>query len=181
MIKMLLSCGFFLTAVLLFSCQRKAIKPAAQAASANPGPSADSNPQSDPEPFTLSLAGGGGFTGRYSGFTLASDGTVKQWERSGAGADSTLWETRIPAGRIIDFRRRLEQGGALGISLQESGNMTTSVKLGVPDTVHLWSWPGAGVSESVPEPFRSWYPEVLGFCENLKSATLKDPDGPHGK
>lgn len=185
MVKALLSCGIFLSAALLPSCQRKAIQPAVPGAAATPGPSAGtahpSTLPSSPETFTLSLSSGGGFTGRYTGFTLASDGTVKEWERSGVGAESTLWETRIPADRISDFRKRLEQGGALGITLQESGNMTSLVKLQLPDTLYLWSWSGAGVSESVPEPFRSWFPEVLGFCGNLKSMTPKAQSRPPGK
>jgi hypothetical protein len=181
MIKMLFSCGLLLCAALLPSCQRKALQPAVQGSPATPGPSADSAVPVTPQPFSFSLSSGGGFTGQISGFTLASDGTVKEWERRGAGADSTLWETRIPAGRILDFRKRLEQGGAKGISLQGSGNMTTLVKLQLPDTLYLWSWSGTGVSESVPEPFRSWYPEVRGFCENLKSTTPKAPSRPHGK
>lgn len=164
MIKVLLSCGFFLSAALLPSCQRKALQPVPT-----------------PDSFTLSLSSGGGFSGRYAGFTLASDGTVKEWEKVGAGAESTLWETRIPPDRIIDFRKRLEQGGALGITLQESGNMTSLVKLRLPDTLYLWSWSGAGIGGSEPEPFRSWYPEVLGFCENLKSTTPKAQSRPLGK
>ena len=189
MVKVLLSCGLILCAALLSSCQRKAFQPAAHGSAAMPDSSSASFASVDsavpvtPEPFSFSLSSGGGFTGQVSGFTLASDGTVKEWERRGAGADSTLWETRIPAGRILDFRKRLEQGGAKGISLQGSGNMTTVVKLRLPDTLYLWSWSGAGadVAESVPEPFRSWYPEVRGFCENLKSTTPKAPSLPHGK
>ena len=192
MVKILLSCGFLLSAALLPSCQRKALQPAVPGAPAKTGqpgnpkePGQAASPDSarpvTPQPFSFSLSSGGGFTGLVSGFTLASDGTVKEWERHGGGADSTLWETRIPGDRIVEFRKRLEQGGAKGISLQGSGNMTTMVKLRLPDTLYLWSWSGAGVSESVPEPFRSWYPEVRGFCENLKDTTLKAPSRPHGK
>jgi hypothetical protein len=173
MVKVLLSCGLFLSAALLSSCQRKALPAALPAAPPAAIQAAG--------PFSLSLSSGGGFTGQYSGFTLASDGNVKQWERRGAGADSTLWETRIPADRVFDFRKRLEQGGALGISLQESGNMTTLVELRLPDTLYQWSWSGADAADAAPEPFRSWYPEVRGFCEKLKSTTLKDQSRPLGK
>jgi hypothetical protein len=181
MVKVLLSCGLLLAAALLPSCQRKALQPAVQGAPAMQAPSADSALPSASEPFTLSLASGGGFTGRYSGFSLASDGSVKEWERRGAGSDTTLWETRIPVSRILDFRKRLEQGGARAITLQGSGNRTTLVKMQLPDTLLLWSWSGADVADAAPEPFRSWYPEVRDFCENLKSTTLKAQSRPHGK
>lgn len=187
MVKTLLACILF--AASFSSCQRKAMQPSpgsesGSAASANSAANSESNSAATAPavpPFTLSLSSGGGFTGSYSGFTLSSDGSVRQWERRGAGSDSILWETRIPAARIIGFKNRLEQSGALGIGLRETGNMTTQVKLVLPDTLHVWSWSGADAAETAPEPFRSWYPEVRDFCAALQSTNPKAQSRPDGK
>lgn len=165
-----LVCSLMLFAALFPACQKKVVKDSA------PGPgAAQSIPPERAETFAITIASGGGFTGRYTGYSLQSTGTVRHWEKRGAGAESTLWAADVPPGRVLEFRKALEQGGALAVTRRESGNMTTTVKLELPDTLLIWSWPGDGVDETTPEPFRAWYPQVLIFCMSLEDRSHQEP------
>ncbi|MEO6096088.1 MAG: hypothetical protein ABIW76_10485 [Fibrobacteria bacterium] len=124
-------------------------------------------------PFKITISTGGGFAGSVSGCTLGSDGLVVYWDKRGLAPESIRW--KVVAGRspILEFRRLLETGGALNMTLRETGNMTTEVNLELPDTLRIWSWPGNGPSETTPEPFRTWYSQVEAFCQSLSPARTK--------
>lgn len=168
--RVLLACVFFLAAALLPACQNKVQKESGAGSGMPPAGKLDAA-----ETFAITIASGGGFTGRYSGYSLKSTGSVRRWEKRGAGGDSTLWVGDVPPGRVLEFRKALERGGALAVSRRESGNMTTTVKLELPDTLLIWSWPGDGVDETTPDPFRAWYPQVEMFCKSLEDRSHQEP------
>ena len=142
-------------------CQKKPVKFSPDG-SALPAPAA-----APMEPFTLTIASGGGFTGLYSGCALQSDGTVTFWQRIGARPDSILAKAAGSPAEIQGLLDRLRLGGALASTLRESGNMTTVVKLEIADSVRTWSWAGSGVDDKTPEPFMTWYPEAQAYCSGL--------------
>jgi hypothetical protein len=171
---------FFLGSLLLSACQKHSAKPVPDASKEVPAVSGNGSPIAEPTPlaesraapFKITLSTGGGFTGAVSGCTLGSDGQVAYWDKRGRGPEAIRWSVVAVPSRILEFRRLLEKGGALNATLEESGNMTTIVKLELPDTLRIWSWSGHGASETTPEPFRSWYPQVEAFCQSLA------PSGP---
>ena len=120
------------------------------------------------ESFKITIASGGGFTGLYKGYTLHSDGQVVHWQRFGAGQDSVLWTAKGNAEQIDNFKKKLEESGALSQPFQETGNMTTTVTLALPDTSYTWSWPGTGVNDNTPDVLKELYPLVEKYCKNLK-------------
>jgi hypothetical protein len=178
---------FFLGSLLLSACQKHAApvqtaRPVPGASKGVPAVSENGSPaepaplaESRVTPFKITLSTGGGFTGAVSGCTLGSDGRVAYWDKRGPGPEAIRWSVVAGPPRILELRRLLgllEKGGALNATLEESGNMTTIVKLELPDTLRIWSWSGHGASETTPEPFRSWYPQAEAFCQSLS------PSGP---
>lgn len=176
---------FFVGSLLLAACQRHAgktvpdasegVQAVADDSGKNP-PIAKPTPEIHPRPtpFRITVSAGGGFTGAVSGCTLGSDGQVEYWDKRGPAPESIRWRAVSGPPPILEFRRLLETGGAFSMTLRETGNMTTVVKLELPDTLRIWSWSGHGASEITPEPFRSWYPQVERYCQGL--SPLPEPD-----
>ena len=123
---------------------------------------------SQKEAFKITIASGGGFTGLYKGYTLHSEGQVMHWQRFAAGRDSTIWAAQGAANKILNFKLQLEKSGAPRQTIQETGNMTTTVTLTLQDTSYTWSWPGTGVNDNTPDIFKEWYLLVEKYCKNLK-------------
>jgi hypothetical protein len=188
---------FFLGSALLWGCQRNASRVAPDLAekdstasgtsstphSASGSATSDraSSARDTVTPFKLTISTGGGFTGAVSGCTLGSDGRVGDWAQQGAAPPSSRWNVQADRAKVIGFRRRLD--AAFGLNLRKYGNMTTVVKLELPDTLRIWSWSGHGASETTPEPFRTWFPEVEAFCDSLGTTPGKSvaPSAPHPK
>ena len=184
---------FFLGCFLLLSaCQRHAAKAVPDVSKRVPAVSGNGGAAAEPaasgharvSPFKITVSTGGGFTGAVSGCTLGSDGRVVYWDKRGAAPESIRWSVAAGPSRILEFRRLLETGGALGLTLRETGNMTTVIQLELPDTLRIWSWPGHGASETTPEPFRTWYPQVEAYCESVSPSrpdAAAPPDLPDPK
>jgi len=133
---------------LLLSCHKRASE---QTVSEAPGPS-----------FTLMVSTGGGFTGLTTGYRLYQDGRIDYWQRFPAGRDSVLWSKKVDSAKIVGFRQALEASGALGKSIQHSGNMTTTVTLQLPDTTYAWYW-----SQEEKTVLSRWVADVHRFCQNI--------------
>ena len=83
---------------------------------------------------------------------------------------SSATPARYPAPEILDLRKKLDEG-VLGLGIQdESGNMTTVVKLDLGDTVKTWSWPGTGVNEKTPKALKTWVASALAFRAKLEAS-----------
>jgi hypothetical protein len=108
------------------------------------------------------LSTGGGFSGAYTGCTLASDGTVRNWRRFPATPESTTWTTHASPDSIAALAKALD--AFLASQAQATGNMTTRVSYSLPDTTYRWSIPGSGASDTDPEPFKTWYPRAESWC-----------------
>jgi len=114
-------------------------------------------------PFRLSVSTGGGFTGLSTGYTLSNDGRVEHWRRFAGGEKTTLWSRPGSASKIMAFRKQLKEMGMIGKQIQESGNMTTTVTLALPDTTYTWSW-----SQLKKTDLTGWVRDVEIFCRKLE-------------
>ena len=154
--------------LLLPGCQKQVAKgPDASASSAASDSAAPAAPASL-KPFTLSLSSGGGFSGAYTGYTLASDGSVRAWRKRPATPESTTWAGQANPDSIAALAKALD--AYLGAAVHETGNMTTQIRYTLPDSAYQWSISGVGASAGAPEPFRTWYPRAEAWC---RSATPK--------
>lgn len=151
--------GLLATLPLLYACQKPAPKPQPEVT------------QEPPRVFQISVSGGGGFAGSWSGCTLASDGAVRLWTRRGAGAEATTKQAAGSAAKALEFEKRLLEGGALGLVAEGAGNMTARVAYATADSSRTWSWPGVGENENTPAPFRGWYSEVQAYCRATAGET----------
>ncbi len=114
-------------------------------------------------PFRISISTGGGFTGLSTGYTLSYDGRVEHWQRFAGGEYTVLWSEQSSAAKIGAFRMQLESLGMLGKQIRQSGNMTTTVKLALPDTTYSWYWGQLEKTE-----LTDWAQDVESFCQQLK-------------
>lgn len=116
-------------------------------------------------PFALTLSTGGGFSGAYRGYTLASTGEVTAWTRTAAGPRTDLWTRKADPDTLAAFAAALD--GYLGQEGAQTGNMTTRIDYSSPRGDHQWSIAGAGPSADAPGPFQGWYPRVEAYCRSL--------------
>lgn len=114
-------------------------------------------------PFRLSVSTGGGFAGLSTGYTLSHDGRVEHWRRFAGGEKTTLWSQPGSALRIMAFKRQLQEMGISGKQIRESGNMTTTVMLALPDTTYTWYWNQLKKTE-----LTGWVRDVENFCRKLE-------------
>ncbi len=124
-------------------------------------------------PFTMNLSSGGGFSGMYSGCTLASDGTVIHWQKFG-GRDSTLAKAMGSPETILSLRRKLEADGALSIHNDATGNMTTRAELKTADSVYSWSWSGSGLNENTPSALKAWFADADAYCQSFSAPAASE-------
>lgn len=131
-------------------------------------PTPQASPQATTQPFTLTLSSGGGFSGRVDGFTLNSQGEVKAWSKQPGQPETTLWSIQDKPDSALALFAALQP--FLTVTLQETGNMTTRIRLESPDSTWQWSQSGNGASEDAPEPFKTWYARAEAYCQSLKPA-----------
>ncbi|HEX9652247.1 MAG TPA: hypothetical protein VGA99_00920 [bacterium] len=118
--------------------------------------------------FKIIVSNGGGITGLFNGYTLHPHGLVTHWQRWAAGPDSVLWTVNADSAQIQSFRQELLASGMLEKSMQQTGNMTTSVTLELPAREYIWSWGDTRAFDSATPAFKEWYRRVETFCRSLK-------------
>lgn len=124
-----------------------------------------------PKPFTLILSTGGGFSGAVHGCTLNSQGEAKAWEKLPGGTETALWSNQGAPDSALALAEALRP--FLSVTAEETGNMTTRIRLVLPDTAWQWSKSGIGSEADAAEPFRTWYARAEAYCRSLKP----EPEG----
>lgn len=149
--------GVFLALLLATGCVSSDNSESAD--SADSGDSAEDHRV--PPDFRMMLGQGGGVTGRWSGFTIDSDGSIVEWSGAVAGSNPH------PAGTLT-----LEQAAAIwhdvvGIEffsqeIDERGEMTAFLKVNADSLEHRVSWiPGAEDMEPPKHPVEALYWRTL--------------------
>jgi len=88
----------------------------------------------------LSFGSGGGFTGAFGGYTLQSDGVVRNWTRMPGGKDSTLQTITISKTTADSLLTVFRRSDFFADSLRQYGNWTRFMRYESPDIIHYWSW-----------------------------------------
>jgi hypothetical protein len=118
------------------------------------------------QPLTLILSSGGGFSGLVEGFTMNSLGEVSAWSKQPGQPETPQWTIKGRPDSTLSLVESLKP--FLSVNMQETGNMTTRIRLVLPDSTWQWSKSGNGASEDAAEPFRTWYARAEAYCRSLK-------------
>lgn len=121
-----------------------------------------------PADFVIQYAEGGGFTGRWTGAVIRSDGSVRSWSPSSPDSASALIGT-LPRSVVDDLWRSVEESKLMErAGGQEPGNMTRTISLGVHGKQTTASWPyGPSVTDSI-KPYAAFYEECRHAVSGLK-------------
>jgi len=113
---------------------------------------------------TISLSGGGGFTGMHEGFTIFPDGRVEGWSKSVGGKRTVFGKGKISAGRASALAAELRASGALSQTCLKTGNYTMIVHFAAADSTYKWSW---SRSEDAPGGLAAWYKSTYEMCRKI--------------
>lgn len=69
---------------------------------------------------------------------------------------------------IQQFKKQLEESGALEKEYAETGNMTVGIEYATAEKRFVWTWKKTGAENDVPEPLQEWYQQALTFCQSLE-------------
>jgi hypothetical protein len=130
-------------------------------------------PQTEPVPtdFKLTLGQGGGFAGRWTGFTIDHDGTISEW--SGPVAESNMH----PAGTLSSQQlqaiwRDATESEFFSQEIAESGELTAFLKINADSIEHRVFWiPGVEELESPKHPAEAMYRRTLKVASAAKTAS----------
>ena len=92
-----------------------------------------------PENVHLLFGQGGGFAGRWNGYTIEADGTVLQWSGMIQGDDATRVGALTPD-QMADLWHRVEGVSFFAQERREVGNMTTFIEIRAEGREHRVSW-----------------------------------------
>ena len=128
-------------------------------------------------PLEIHLSSGGGVSGMSTGYTITTDGTVTKWTAFPRGRenDRTIgqlsneeYSTLISDIFAADFR---------ALRQQESGNMTTSLRIVQDEEVFTFQWPGLhSKEEDVPATLRSLWTVIWTRIASIEASFHGDPD-----
>ena len=101
-----------------------------------------------------------------SGFSILHDGTVTQWTGRGATITDARVLGRLDVESHTALLAFLAKAGLPDVRQQETGNMTTSLRITRGEEEFLYSWPGLHLrKEEVPPSVRSLVETVWGSIE----------------
>ena len=96
-----------------------------------------------PEDFTMIFGEGGGFTGRWEGYAIQSDGAVLAWSGPTAGEESTPVGS-LTAAQMDDLWAQVQDAEFFDQNVRETGNITAFIEVTAGQRKHRVSWiPGA--------------------------------------
>lgn len=100
-------------------------------------------PVAAPEDFTMVFGEGGGFTGRWDGYSIESDGDVLAWSGPTAGEERTPVGS-LTAAQMDDLWARVQDAQFFDQNVRETGNITAIIEVTAGGRKHRVSWiPGA--------------------------------------
>jgi hypothetical protein len=100
----------------------------------------------------IHYSSGGGVSGMSSGYSILADGTVTRWTGQRGTRDS---ESTIGRLESEDHRALLADIHAVPLAdlhQQDTGNMTTTLRIVRDDEVFLFSWPGLHMRDDDAPP-----------------------------
>jgi hypothetical protein len=109
-----------------------------------------------PYPRTeIHYSSGGGVSGMSSGYSILPDGSVTRWSGRSAVPDQETIIGRLGEEDYQALMSDIEAAGFAGLRQQETGNMTTSLRIVRDDESFTFTWPGLHLKdEEVPAAVR---------------------------
>ena len=118
--------GILLVAMMLGAGCRPAARPEATQAAV-------------PSDFTVRFGQGGGFSGRWQGYTVRPDGAVARWNGPTAGANEEP-AGQLSAAQMQALWQRVEAADFFAQDAREVGNMTAFIEVEAEGRTHRASW-----------------------------------------
>lgn len=125
-----------------------------------------------PDDLQITIGQGGGFAGRMTGYTIAADGSIVQWEGKYPG-ENKRGEAPADEKRAATLWSQATEAGLLTSSEQEVGNMTWFVSVtadGESRRASWASWPDTGTTMSEAQEFYRACLEVASAAVNGNAA-----------
>ena len=160
----LLALGLFLSPLVVTGCRRSISPDTAESTQYDPAPS----------DFKMMLGQGGGFAGRWTGFTIESDGSIVEWSGPVAGSNehpagtlgregaAAIWHDVVK----IDFFSQ---------EIDERGEVTAFLTINADSVEHRVSWiPGVEGLEPPKHPVEAllWRTRKIAMAAK---AAVDDP------
>jgi hypothetical protein len=105
-----------------------------------PASGADTAATAELPAFRLICGEGGGFTGRYGGFTVQPDGQVVTWQGIDADSAPTTFIGTVSAADRRRLWNALTDAGFFAREVNEPGNMNRFVRVEAPADTQMWNW-----------------------------------------
>jgi hypothetical protein len=103
----------------------------------------------------ISFSAGGGFSGFYSGYTIARDRVVTSWNGRGGNRNEVDTIGSVSKEDYYTLLQTIYDLHPESIQQQETGNMTTALSITSNDEQYLYTWEGTYTDEAaIPEIVR---------------------------
>jgi hypothetical protein len=94
-------------------------------------------------PFSIELSSGGGFSGRWTGYILHSDGSVQYREGRQTQTENVKSVGTVEPDAILEIKALIDKNGLMKKQYHETGNMTMMLRIVRDDEMQFITWPGA--------------------------------------
>ena len=103
----------------------------------------------------IHYSSGGGVSGMSSGYSILPDGSVTRWTGRAAVHDQETTIGRLDDEEYQALMSDIQAADFAGLRQQETGNMTTSLRIVRDDESFIFTWPGLHLKdEDVPAVIR---------------------------
>lgn len=118
----------------------------------------------------IHYSSGGGVSGMSSGFSILHDGTVTRWSgRAGSINDASILG-RLDTEEHAALLAAVQREDLTALRQQETGNMTTALRIVRDDVEYVFTWPGLHLrDEDVPAAVKPLRDTIWRSIQRLRS------------
>ena len=92
-----------------------------------------------PKDLIIEIGSGGGFTGKWAGYSLLDNGKIISWNGNKQGANPKDYQ-KLDQKTIQFIWQKIIDSKVLDIKLQEPGNMSKSIKIMANGKLYFFVW-----------------------------------------
>ncbi len=93
-----------------------------------------------PEDLKIVLGSGGGFTGRWQGYTIYADGTLESWEGRWAEQNPVILEKKLSKNEVYEIWAEIEALEFFDNKTKETGNKTSIFEVSTGSQKNRVTW-----------------------------------------
>jgi len=109
-------------------------------------------------PYTVDYSSGGGFSGMHSGFIISPAGVVSYWSGMQDRKNDIRIVGTLSTDQLKALQEHIDQSAFRTFIYNETGNMTTSLRITINEEVHTVTWVGMrSETEHVPLQIKVLY------------------------